>query len=372
MLDHLYSPFEVGGLRLKNRLTMAPLFLGYAGKTGMVGPALLEHYRLMAASGVALVVVENASIQHPEASGSTLMLRADIDGCLAGLTRLASTIKAEGALACIQLNHAGRFAKAAAQPVAPSAVDAFGRTPRPLTLTEMKGVAAKFADAAVRAKQAGFDMIELHGGTGYLLAEFISPRTNLREDGYGGSLAERCRFPLEVIDAVKTAVGDFPVGYRFLAAEWLPDGLEIEESCRAAQILGETGLAYLSVMGGTYESFGLPPVVELNKKSGFMVDLAAAVRAAVDVPVIAAGRIDSGRLAEQVIADGKADLIGLARVLWADPEWPSKVREGRESDIIRCDCESACQKAVASDRPAVCARWPREKIQAWKALLDDM
>jgi NADPH2 dehydrogenase len=366
MLSHLFSPFQVGGLELKNRLTMTPLFLGYAGKGGMVSPPLLDHYRLMAQSGVALVVVENASIDHPTGSGSIRELRVDSDECMEGLVRLAQTIKREGALASLQLNHAGRFARAAPEPVAPSAVETFGRTPRALSTDEMRRIAHRFADAAVRVQQAGFDMVELHGGTGYLLAEFISPRTNRRDDSYGGSLENRCRFPLEVIASVKAEVGDYPVGYRFLAEEWLPDGLGIEESCEAAKMLEAAGLSYLSVMGGTYESFGLPEVLERSERPGYMVDLAAAVKNAVKIPVIAAGRIDSGALAERILTQGQADLVGLARVLWTDPEWPSKVREGREEEIIHCDCQDACNKLVAADKAAICARWPREKLQDWK------
>jgi NADPH2 dehydrogenase len=363
---HLFSPLEVGGFELKNRLVMAPLFLGYAGEAGTVNAALLEHYSLMARSGVALVVAENASIDHPEASGSHRQLRADADGCVEGLARLARTIKDGGALACLQVHHGGRYARAAAEPVAPSTVEVFGRMPRELGADELPGIARKFADTARRAQKAGFDMVELHGGTGYLLSEFISPRTNLRTDKYGGTLENRCRFPREVIRAVRAAVGGMPVGYRFLADEWLPGGLSLEESSRAAPLLEAEGLAYLSVMGGTYESFGLPEVVEKSEKPGYMVDLAAGVKAMVKIPVIAAGRIDSGRLAESILEEGKADLIGLARVLWADPDWPAKVREGREDEIIRCDCPDACNKQIAANRPALCAQWPRDKVETWK------
>jgi 2,4-dienoyl-CoA reductase (NADPH2) len=371
MLDHLFSPFEVAGLELKNRLAMAPLYLGYAGEAGIVSPALLDHYRLMAESGVALLVVENTSIDHPSASGATRELRVDTDACLPGLERLARTIKDEGALACLQLNHAGRFAKAAPQALAPSAVPAFGRIPRALTVDEMRHIAEKFADAALRVQQAGFDMVELHGGTGYLLSSFISPRTNRRDDAYGGSLENRCRFPVEVIGRVKAAVKDFPVGYRLLADEWLPDGLGIEESCQAAKALEAAGVAYLSVMGGTYESSPPPEVVAQSKKQGYMVNLAAAVKRAVGVPVIAAGAIASGELAERIISEGEADLIGLARVLWVDPEWPAKVREGREDEIIHCHCQGAdaCTQLVMAGKPAVCPQWPREKLRAWKAKL---
>lgn len=369
MLDHVFSPLKVGGLELKNRLTMAPLYLGYAGEGGTVSPLLLEHYRLMAGSGVALVVVENATIDHPVGSGSNRTLRADTDGSLDGLARLARAIKEEGALACLQINHAGRFAGMASQPLAPSAVEAFGRTPKPLTPDEIQYLVGKYADAARRVMEAGFDMVELHGGTGYLLAQFISPRTNRRNDVYGGSVQNRCRFPVEVLGAVQAAVRDFPVGYRFLASEWLEGGLEIDEACEAAKILEGAGVAYLSVMGGTYESFFLPHVVERCKQQGYMVDLASAVKRAVSVPVIAAGRIASGKLAESIIADGKADLIGLARVLWADPDWPSKVREGREEEIVHCDPDGddTCTKLVMKGKPAFCVRWPHEKLQAWKA-----
>jgi NADPH2 dehydrogenase len=367
MFDHLFSPFPLAGLMLKNRLVMAPLFLGYAGESGTVNAALLEHYRLMAASGVALVVVENASIDYPVASGNVRQLRADTDACIAGLARLADTIKQEGALACLQVHHGGRFARAAPEPVAPSAVEFAGRMPRALEAAELPGIARKFAETARRAKEAGFDMVELHGGTGYLLSEFISPRTNLRTDEYGGSLNNRCRFPLQVISAVKDEVGaHFPVGYRFLADEWLPDGLTLSESVPAARLLVPAGLAYLSVMGGTYESFRLPEVVAASERPGYMVGLAAAVKAAVDIPVIAAGKIDSGALADEILAEGEADLIGLARVLWADPEWPEKVRQGREDEIVRCDCDDACNKQIATGRAALCSRWPKEKLEEWR------
>jgi len=369
MLNHLFSSLPVGRLELKNRLTMAPLYLGYAGEGGTVSRLLLDHYRLMAQSGVAMVVVENATIDHPTGSGSNRTLRADTDDCMEGLARLARTIKDEGSLACLQINHAGRFAGMAPQPLSPSAVAAFGRTPRALTTDEMQHIAKKFAEAARRVQQAGFDMVELHGGTGYLLAQFISPRTNRRGDAYGGSLRNRCRFPVEVLNAVKAAVKDFPVGYRFLAQEWLPDGLGIEESCQVARALEDAGVAYLSVMGGTYESFFLPHVAEQSRKPGYMVDLAATVKGVVTVPVIAAGRIASGALAERIITEGEADLIGLARVLWADPEWPSKVREGREAEIIQCDPEGddTCMKLVMKGKPAFCVRWPNDKLEAWKA-----
>jgi hypothetical protein len=194
MYPHLFSTITIQGLTLKNRITMAPLYLGYAGEGGTVGEMVLEHYRLMAKSGAALIVVENATVDHPAGSGSTRTLRADTDDNLDGLKRLAGTIKEQGALACLQINHAGRFAHATDQPVAPSAVNTFGRMPRELEKNEIDRIVDKFADAAARARTAGFDMVELHGGTGYLLAQFLSPRTNRRSDEYGGNLENRQAF----------------------------------------------------------------------------------------------------------------------------------------------------------------------------------
>jgi 2,4-dienoyl-CoA reductase (NADPH2) len=238
-----------------------------------------------------------------------------------------------------------------------------------LEKNEIHRIIDKYASAAARAKSAGFDIVELHGGTGYLLAQFLSPRTNRRTDEYGGSLENRQRFALEVFNRVKAAVGGFPVGYRFLADEWLPDGLQLDESMQFAKSLDHAGIAYISVMGGTYESFSLPDIVDKSKQEGYMLDLAAAVRSAVDAPVIAAGRLATGTFADQAIADGKTDLIGLARVLWADPDWPQKVHDGREGDICHCnpDCGDACMHMVMKGKPAFCVAWTAKKMKAWKA-----
>ena len=368
MFSHLFSGITIQGVTLPNRLTMAPLYLGYAGEGGTVSPMLLDHYRLMAQSGVAMVVVENATVDHPNGSGSNRTLRADTDDNLDGLRTLAQTIHEAGARACLQINHAGRFAHAAPEPLAPSAVETFRRMPRALDESTIQHIIGCYSQAAARAKAAGFDMVELHGGTGYLLAQFLSPHTNRRDDRYGGSLDNRQRFALEVLGQVKAAVGHLPVGYRFLADEWLPGGLQLEDSRRFAKTLADAGIAYISVMGGTYESFSRPEIVEKSKQTGYMLDLAAAIREQVDVPVIAAGRLSTGAIAEQAVAQGNTDLIGLARVLWADPQWPLKVRDGREDEIIHCDpsCGEACMQMVMKGRPAFCVHWPAEKMKAWK------
>jgi 2,4-dienoyl-CoA reductase (NADPH2) len=346
------------GKRLKNRITMAPLYLGYAAAGGKVSRLLRHHYREMAQSGAAMIVVENASIT-PAGSGSVRTLRCDHNRYLKGLTELAATIRKQKTLACLQLNHSGRFARSPA-PVGPSAVETFGRTPRALGLKEIRTIAKQFANAARRAKEAGFDLAELHGGTGYLLSQFVSPHTNRRSDDYGGCLENRLRFPIEVLKRVQDKVGEFPIGYRFLADEWVPHGLKPAESVVLAEALAQNGIAYLSVMGGTYESFFLPEVVRKSKRPGYMVPLAAVVKKKVSVPVIAAGRISTPARAEAVLHKGQADLIGLARMLWVDPDWVRKARRGEDRSIRKCSPEcNACMQLVMQGKPAFCPRWPK-------------
>jgi 2,4-dienoyl-CoA reductase-like NADH-dependent reductase (Old Yellow Enzyme family) len=366
---NLFSPLRIGKLELANRVTMAPLFLGYAQPTGEASPLILDHYRRMGASGAAMIMVENAAID-PSGMGSPFTLRVDEDRFIDGLAQLAQTIKQGGALAGLQINHAGRYAHGESA-MAPSAVPVGDKAPpRAMTIQEIEGMVDAFAVAAGRVKAAGFDLVELHGGTGYLLAQFLSPRTNQRQDQYGGSLENRLRFPLEVIATVRAAVGpDYTIGYRFLADEWLPVAWSLDEARLAAPRLAAAGLAYLSVMGGCYESFFLPERQESEREQGYMADLAAGIKSAVDIPVIAAGRIQEPSFAEALIKEGRTDLIGLARVLLADPQWPLKACEGRETEITPCEptC-SLCFKQVMKGQPVTCSQWSKEERERVKAM----
>ena len=172
-----------------------------------------------------------------------------------------------------------------------------------------------------------------------------------------------------MLKRVKDKVGDYPVGYRFLADEWLPDGLKLKESIVLAETLAENGIAYISVMGGTYESFFLPDIVRKSKKPGYMTALAHAVKKSVKVPVIAAGRISTPAKAESILMENKADLIGLARMLWVDPQWPSKARKGEDRSILKCSPQcAACFQLVMKGKPAICPKWSKEKRAAHRAL----
>ncbi len=278
-MDLLFSPLRVGGLELGNRLVFLPFYLAYPDADNQVNDLVLDHYEEMAASGVGLVVVENASVE-PCGLGLPRTLLVSDDRFLPGLARLAERIKGRGARAVLQIHHAGRYAHRPDR-IAPSAVETWGALPRAMEPADIERVTAAFAAAARRAQKAGFDMVELHGGTGYLLPQFLSRRTNLRNDAYGGDAERRMRFPLEVVGAVREAVGrDFPVGYRFLADEYMPGGLTLDDTIPFARELARQPsrlsvrhgrllrlLPDLSVQGGRAQR-GLHGALRARDKAG--------------------------------------------------------------------------------------------------------
>jgi 2,4-dienoyl-CoA reductase-like NADH-dependent reductase (Old Yellow Enzyme family) len=360
MTDPLFSPFRLGPLTLANRIVSLPMYLAYADPDHEVNSLVLDYYSALADSGAGMAVVENATVEPRGLTNPRTLLVSD-DRFIPGLVRLAKAIKARGVPAVLQLHHAGRYAKRPDR-IAPSAVETWGATPKAMDQADIDRVVATFAAGARRAKEAGFDAVELHGGMGYLLTQFLSPRTNLRRDGYGGELASRMRFPLEVFAAVRAAVGDeFPVGYRFLADEYVPGGITLDEARPFALELARAGAAYLSVMAGCYDSS--PEYAEADRHEGFMAPFATAIKQVVPtVPVIAAGRIQRPETARAILSDGAADLVGLGRIIFADPRWPKKARGQIAEPINVCapGC-SLCSKRIVAQKPAYCARWPKEQ-----------
>ena len=389
-IKHLLTPFSIGSFRLKNRIVALPLYTGYAYPDGRVSPFMIEHYWNIARSGAALVVIGNASVSEDGASADC-NLRVHDDRFIPGLSRLARAVRTAGAFSCLQLNHGGPFAKNG-RPMVPSPMsgatithdiaslrafmetfpvrERFGLTRQ---LMEMvyhwqqamepavrERITEDFASAAHRAWQAGFDMVELHGGTGYLLASFFSAYMNRIASGYGGSPEARARFPLEVLGAVKDRLPpDFPVGFRLMIREWVPGGVEPEEAATHARLLEEAGTAYFSVSAGTYTSMFKPDVMRLTAKSAHLGQDTARIRKAVDRPVVIAGRVFSPRVAEKVLQEDRADLVGLARPLLADNRWLQKAHSGEKITVcINCN---TCLKRVVLDAGVACDRWPQAK-----------
>jgi len=372
MTNILFTPFQLGPLTLANRVVGLPMYLAYPDPDHFVNALVLDYYAEMGASGAAMVVVENATVEPHGLCNPRTLLTADEsqdDRFLPGLTKLAAAIQRGGAKAVLQIHHAGRFAKRPDR-VAPSAITTWGAVPKVMDQADIDGTIAAFAAGARRAEQAGFDAVELHGGTGYLLSQFLAARTNARDDRYGGDATRRMVFPLEVVAAVRAAVSPgFPVGYRFLADEYLPDGLTLNDTIPFARRLADAGIAYISVMAGGYDSFSLPRYLEDDNKEGFMVPFAHAVKQALPhMPVIAAGRVQSPATAEAVLLAGSADLVGLGRVLFADPLWPRKARGEIALPIEPCQPGCIlCNRRIIDQKPAYCARWDKDRRERFLA-----
>ncbi|MFZ5568956.1 MAG: universal stress protein [Thermodesulfobacteriota bacterium] len=395
-MSSLFLPFRLGSLELRNRLVAVPVFTGYALPGGQVSGMLIDHYRRLAGTGVAMVVVANAAVAQ-DGCTSLHNLRVDRDAQIDGLRELAGAIRREGAAACLQLNHAGRFARGD-RPLLPTPVTGkhlafqvasltdfvrsfplekrFALTQRLLLLvnrwttgmeeTDMRRVARDFALAAQRAWQAGFDCVELHGASGYLLNQFLSAFTNTRPSAIQGGLPDRLRFPLEVLQAVKQRLPEsFPVGFRLQLREWVPEGIEPDEAAALATRLQQERIAYLSVSAGSYNSYFSADYKALASRPAYLREDAAGLRKRLKTPVILAGRILDAATAEQLLDDGVTDLIGLGRPLRTDDRWLEKARQGLR--ITPCvDCGS-CLKRVTLDQGFACARWP-----AWRRNRTDL
>lgn len=361
-LRPLFDPLSLRSLTLKNRIVMPPMVMNYATADGLVTERSRAYYAARAKGGVALVIVE-ASYVRAEGKGFANSIGLHHDGVIPGLRGLAAAIHAGGVLAAIQIWHAGRRASppiTGLENVAPSAIaGANGFVPRELQSAEIDGLVDAFGQAARRAREAGFDAIELHMGHGYLLNQFLSPFSNQRDDAYGGSLEGRLRFPLAVVAAVRREIApDCPIIARLSADEFVPGGLTLADTRPIARRLAEGGVDVISVSGGIAES---PHMASTGLKKGsaktppgFFLPLAAAIKEAVTVPVIAVGRLHDPLLAAEVLAAHRADLIAVGRALLVDPEWANKVAAGRIADIGRCTCCNGCQYRIRLEQDVVC------------------
>lgn len=345
----LFSPGRFGKLRVKNRFVMPPMVRNYADADGMVTPRYLAHIKRVAEGGVGTMILE-ASYVSQGGRGFVNQLGVHKDACVPGLKRLADACHAEGAMVGIQLFHGGRQASSAtsgSQPVAPSPIPDPVVNEVPLELTEeaIAAIVRDFGRAAGRAKRAGLDFVEIHGAHGYLVTQFLSPFTNKRKDGYGGSPKNRLRFLKEVYASVRKAVGrSYPVTLRLSGEEYVPEGLTLKDTILIVKEMEKLGIDAIHVSAGNYASYAqgvlIPPMA---KEDGLLVPLAEGVKKKAKVPVIAVAKIRTPEMAEKILADGKADFVAVGRMLLADPEYPKKVQEGRLDEINGCiACNQGC------------------------------
>lgn len=349
-LEKLFEPFSIGRMKLKNRMVMPPMATNYCNEMGDVTERLKNFIEERAKGGVGLIISEMAPVDNP-GSSKYVSLMVESDERIPGLRKLADAAHAHGAKIAIQICHGGRFVSVAAtHQLGQSASGVAGATAwissgsndevRKITVAEIQEMVKKFAAAARRVKESGCDAVEIHGAHGLIIHEFLSPLVNNRTDGYGGDLEGRVRFPVEVLRAIRAAVGkDFPVIYRISADEGMENGLKIEESKKICRIFEKEGADAIDVSSGTAVTNPIPaypPFPPMRFPRGIFLPLAEEIKKSVKIPVIAVGRIVDPVLGNEILRQGKADLIGMARGLMADPDLPNKAAAGSFEDIRPC------------------------------------
>jgi 2,4-dienoyl-CoA reductase (NADPH2) len=385
MFDHLNSPARIGGLDLRNRIAMAAMGVEIAEEDGHAREPIIAYYEERARGGVGLIITEVCAAAYPRGATAHRQLAASTDDYLPGLRELTDRVHRHGAKIALQLVHHGKVSrvdtKEGREVLMPSkprfrgAMDmandlsaeeigwlmkaAGGGRPsiREATREDIEWVIEVFASAAERARRAGFDAVEFHAAHGYLLSEFLSPAWNFREDEYGGSRENRARLLQQVIRAAKERAGsDFPIWARIDCQEFrTPGGITNEDAGRTAELAVEAGAdaIHVSAYGDSTSGVGFTDAPLVHKEAGY-VDATAAIKARVDVPVIAVGRIEP-EVGDRLIRDGKADIIAMARKLLADPAVALKLSEGRPEDIRPCIYCYTCVAQPFFDRAVRCA-----------------
>ena len=359
---NLSKPIKIGNVNFRNRMFSAPMGGTDITADCTIGPASTAFYELRAKGGAASVTVSEVVV-HPETEGSH-MFHLDLQtvGSLASFTYTADAIRRHGAIASVELSHSGQYAgtyltdknkkQGLAQWGPSETVRPDGLPVKELTQELIDDIVAAYGNCAGLAKRAGFEMIMVHGGHGWLINQFLSPYFNKRTDKYGGSLENRVRFAQEVLDSVRKAVGPgFPIEFRMSGSELFEGGYDLAEGVEIAKLV-ESKIDLLHVSAGTYQrGFGLThPSMFLPHGSN--VHLAAEIKKHVSVPVATLGGLNDPEMMEEIIASGKADVVEMARALLADHELPKKVVTNRDKDIVKCLRCFTCmaERAMTSTR----------------------
>lgn len=368
----LFSPFPVNGVTLPNRIVVPAMVTRLSGEDGVVNAEIMDRYVRFAKGGAGLIVVEAMAV-HTAKSGP--LLRICGDEFKPGLAELAKRVHGAGPSKVVpQIIHFLKIARSGWRQLVTD-----------LSVEDIAAIVAAYGAAARRARECGFDGVELHMAHAYTLSSFLSAKNN-RKDGYGGSLANRMRLMGEVIGEVRRQVGrDFMVGVRFDGEECIKGGYSVPDARAIALRMAQLTVDYVSVSaGGKFEDAIHKPGAPLYPYTGYSGDrcmpgadypdglnvyIAAGIREWVrqhgfTTPVAAAGKISDPAFAERLVVEGKADLIAMARPLLADPDWPRKVAAGRADAVIRCVYGNICKSLDENFRKVVCTLWPQGKLQA--------
>lgn len=366
--ENIFNPLTVKNMTIKNRIVMTPMGTNYGEQNGEMSFLHMDYYEQRAKGGVGLIIVENASVDSPQGSNGTTQLRIDHDNYIPRLFKLCETVHSHGACIAVQINHAGASALSSRinmQPVSASNLPSKkgGEIPRPLQKEEITAIVKKYGEAARRAQVAGFDAVEIHAGHSYLISQFLSPTTNNRTDEFGGSKENRARFAKIVMDEVRSQVGPmFPIMIRISADELVEGGNTLEDTLELLEYFAEEA-DIIDVSAGLTGSIQYQ--IDANYlKDGWRSFMAKAVKEKFNKPVITTGNIRNPKIAEKILEDGDADLIGMGRGLIAEPEWVNKVESGREDELRKCiSCNIGCAgHRIGINRPIRCTINPAINI----------
>ncbi len=363
-LKHMFEPLAIGTVTIKNRFIVSPMVMNYCTADGRATETYIAYHEARAKGGWGLIITEDYAV-NPGGKAFVGIGGLWEDAQVPGHAELTKRVHDHGATIFAQIYHAGRQATrgiTGTDSVAPTAICCpfTGQMPHALSIEEIEQIVDEFGDCAARAKAAGFDGVEIHGGHGYLIAQFMSSYSNKRFDKYGGNLHNRMRLPLAIVATIREKCGqDFPIQFRISADEYVPGGRTIEDTKAQLWMLEQAGVDSFDVSIGTDGSHHVM-VAAPAAGHGWMTDHAAAVKKVVDKPVFTVGRINDPLIAESVVASGKADGVAMGRGSLADPEMPNKAREGRFEDIILCTgCMQGCESRVIAQLPVRCTVNPR-------------
>jgi 2,4-dienoyl-CoA reductase-like NADH-dependent reductase (Old Yellow Enzyme family)/thioredoxin reductase len=372
---HLFSPIQLGDVELANRVVHVPTDISSSHADGEVSERDIAHHAEVARGGAGFVIVGATTPDMKTGRPTVTCLVADGDNYVPGLARLAEGMHRYGAKCAVQLQHPGRQCAipryntlgatdrvlklpwSAGHEIIYENAEEKGKEIRAASVAEILELVDLFSEAAWRVKQAGFDAVELHAAHGYLLSEFMSPLLNMRTDRFGGSLENRMRFPLAVIDSIQKKCGKkYPVLLRYSFDEWCEGGRGLEEGVEIARMLERAGCAAVDLSMGIQESpgAGFDP---MQYPQGWATYAAEATKKAIKIPVITSHSLRDPEYCEQIIAEGKTDLVGLSRQMLADPNWPIKAQMGRVRSIRRCiSCLGGCwQESLMAKHEIACS-----------------
>ena len=365
----LCAPLRVGPVTLRNRMCSAPMGFPDLTADGCLTEGAIAFYENRARGGAAIVTISEACVDYVNGKSHGRLINLQNPGVLAGLTNAARAIRRHGALASIELNHAGMLSdfdvvqserqRDAAVHYGPSACTLpTGTVVEEMSVAQIKAAVDCFARGAALVKRAGFDMLMVHAGHGWLIHQFLSPLTNRRTDAYGGTFENRARLALEILDAVRAAVGPgFPIELRFSAMEQASGGITLSDAVAFAELVQDkVDILHVSAGGEPDFSVTHPPMFA---EPGCNVKYAAEIKKHVRIPVATVGALNEPAQMEEILASGQADIVCMARALLADPELPKKVEQNRTDEILRCIRCLTCHAERMLTQTRICALNPQ-------------